>query len=95
MPWNDRIFNWNQHNANVSDLWTIGRSMVNELHFTFVHNVGGRVNTPAVSIADYGSSFVMQGAPALPLIDVSGYFQLDTPIAGTAQAATPIRSGTC
>jgi hypothetical protein len=57
--------------------------MVNELHFTFVHNVGGRVNTPAISIADYGSAFVMQGAPALPLIDVSGYFELDTPIAGT------------
>ena len=83
LAWTDRIFTWDQHNANVSDLWTIGRSMVNELHFTFVHNVGGRVNTPEVSIADYGSSFVMQGAPALPLIDVSGYFQLDTPIAGT------------
>src|SRR5688572_14044186 len=83
LPWTDRIFNWDQHNVNVSDLWTIGGSMVNELHFTFVHNVGGRVNTPEVSIADYGSSFVMQGAPALPLIDVSGYFELDTPIAGT------------
>jgi hypothetical protein len=83
LPWTDRIFTWNQHNMNVSDLWTIGRSMVNELHFTFVHNVGGRVNTPEISIADYGSSFVMQGAPALPLIDVSGYFELDTPIAGT------------
>ncbi|HEV3486884.1 MAG TPA: TonB-dependent receptor, partial [Vicinamibacterales bacterium] len=82
LPWTDRVFNWDQHNLNVSDLWTIGRSMVNELHFTFVHNVGGRLNTPQVSIADYGSSFVMQGAPALPLIDVSGYFELDTPIAG-------------
>ncbi|MGH9308902.1 MAG: carboxypeptidase regulatory-like domain-containing protein [Vicinamibacterales bacterium] len=81
--WTDRLFEWDQHNVNLSDTWTMGSSMVNELHFTFVHNVGGRVNTPQVSIADYGSAFVMQGAPALPLIDVSGYFQFDTPIAGT------------
>jgi hypothetical protein len=83
LPWNDRIFNWNQHNVNVSDLWTLGASTVNELHATFLHNIGGRVNTPETSLADYGSAFVMQGPPALPLIDVSGYFQLDTPIAGT------------
>ena len=83
LAWNDRVFEWDQHNVNLSSIWTLGRSMVNELHFTFVHNVGGRVNTPAISIADYGSRFVMQGAPALPLIDVSGYFELDTPIAGT------------
>ena len=83
LPWNDRIFTWDQHNLNVSDVWTPSRSMVNELHVTFVHNVGGRLNTPQTSIADYGSRFVMQGAPALPLIDVSGYFELDTPIAGT------------
>ncbi|MGH9158467.1 MAG: carboxypeptidase regulatory-like domain-containing protein [Vicinamibacteraceae bacterium] len=81
--WTDRIFTWDQHNLNVSDTWTISASTVHELHFTFVHNVGGRVNTPQTSLADYGSRFVMQGAPALPLIDVSGYFQLDTPIAGT------------
>ncbi len=83
LPWNNRLFDWDQHNVNVSHVWTPRGSLVNELHFTFVHNVGRRVNTPEVSIADYGSRFVMQGAPALPLIDVSGYFQLDTPIAGT------------
>lgn len=80
--WTDRVFEWDQHNVNLSDTWTIGSTMVNETHFTFVHNVGGRVNLPQTSIADYGSAFVMQGAPALPLIDISGYFQLDTPIAG-------------
>src|SRR5687768_4872589 len=83
LPWTDRIFNWNQHNVNVSHLWTLGASTVNELHGTFLHNIGGRVNTPQTSLADYGSAFVMQGPPALPLIDISGYFQLDTPIAGT------------
>ncbi len=83
LVWTDRIFEWDQHNVNLSDTWTIGANMVNDLHFTFVHNLGGRVNTPEVSLADYGSAFVMQGAPALPLIDISGYFQLDTPIAGT------------
>lgn len=80
--WTDRLFEWDQHNVNVSDTWTISPSMVNEVHFTFVHNVGGRLNTPQTSLADYGSAFVMQGAPALPLIDVSGYFEFDTPIAG-------------
>ena len=83
LPWTDRLFNWDQHNVNVSHLWTLGASTVNELHGTFLHNIGGRVNTPQTSLADYGSAFVMQGPPALPLIDISGYFQLDTPIAGT------------
>jgi hypothetical protein len=81
--WNDRLFKWRQHNLNVSHTWTLGASAVNETHFAFVHNIGGRVNTPQTSIADYGSAFVMQGAPALPVIDISGYFQFDTPIAGT------------
>lgn len=83
LVWTDRLFKWDQHNVNVSDTWTLGSSMVNELHFAFIHNIGGRRNTPETSIADYGSAFVMQGPPALPLIDISGYFQLDTPIAGT------------
>jgi hypothetical protein len=91
LPWNNRIFSWDQHNVNVSHVWAPRGSMANELNFTFVHNIGSRKNTPEISIADYGSKFVMQGAPALPLIEVSGYFDLDTPIAGTEAGGNTIQ----
>lgn len=91
--WTDRLFKWDQHNVNLSDTWTLSSSTVNELHFAFVHNIGGRRNTPETSIADYGSTFVMQGAPALPLIDISGYFQLDTPIAGVRAGGNTYQIG--
>ena len=50
--------------------------------FSFNRNFGGRLNLPAVSLTDLGSSAVIQGAPSLPQITVSGFFTLTNAIGG-------------
>ncbi len=82
LPYTKREFSWRQHNINAGDTWTVSGTMVNQLKFTYVRNYGSRNNTPSLSLGDLGSSFVIQGPPALPNINVSGYFLLGTAIAG-------------
>src|SRR2546425_699302 len=57
-------------------------ALINQLRLTYVRNFGGRINSPAKSLADFGSKFRVQGVPALPDIDVTGYFRLAQSIAG-------------
>src|SRR4029079_13972142 len=45
-------------------------------------NFGGRLNLPAVSLTDLGSAAVIQGAPSLPQITVSGFFTLTNAVGG-------------
>jgi hypothetical protein len=82
IPWVDRDFKWNQHNVNVTDTWTLGPTMFNQLRFTYVRQFGGRVNNPTTSLGDLGSTFAIQGDPTLPRLTVSGYFTGQTSIAG-------------
>jgi hypothetical protein len=82
LPWANQEFKWRQHNVNLSDTWIIGSNKTNQAWFTYVRNYGGRLNLPATSVADLGSSFYMQGAPSLPQITVSGYFTLTNSIGG-------------
>jgi len=82
LPWAQYHFNWRQHNLNVSDTWVVGPNTINQLWFSFNRNFGGRLNTPETSLADLGSAFILQGAPALPQITVSGYFSLTNAIGG-------------
>lgn len=82
LPYSRRSFKWAQQNTNVSDTWTISPTVFNQLRLTYVRNFGGRINSPAQSLADYGSKFQVQGVPALPDINVTGYFRLGQAIAG-------------
>jgi hypothetical protein len=75
-------FSWTQHNVNVSDTWLISGSTINQVWVTYGWNYGGRLNLPATSLADLGSSAVIQGAPSLPQITVSGFFTLTNAIGG-------------
>ena len=94
LPWASQNFNWRQHNVNVSDTWVIGSNRVNQGWFSFNRNFGGRLNLPAVSLTDLGSSAVIQGAPSLPQITVSGFFTLTNAIGGPKAAETFIRCAT-
>jgi hypothetical protein len=67
---------------NVGDNWNISPTTFNQLRLTYVRNFGGRINSPAKSLADFGSKFQVQGEPALPQIQVSGFFTLGQAIAG-------------
>jgi hypothetical protein len=82
LPWASQNFNWRQHNVNLSDTWVIGSNRVNQGWFSFNRNFGGRLNLPAVSLTDLGSAAVIQGAPSLPQITVSGFFTLTNAIGG-------------
>ena len=82
LPWASQNFNWRQHNLNLSDTWVIRSNRINQGWFSFNRNFGGRLNLPAVSLTDLGSAAVIQGAPSLPQITVSGFVTLTNAIGG-------------
>src|SRR5579859_2758688 len=82
VPWSVQEFNWRQHNANVSDTWSINPNMVNQVWLGYTRNFGGRLNLPQTSLTALGSSAVIEGTPSLPQITVSGFFTLGQAIAG-------------
>ena len=82
LPWALYSFNWRQHNLNISDTWVVSDNKINQAWFSFNRNYGGRLNLPETSLTDLGSSAIIQGAPALPQITVSGYFTLTNAIGG-------------
>src|SRR6202022_4647623 len=82
LPWARQQFSWRQHNVNLSDTWVITSNRINQTWFSFNRNFGGRLNLPRTSLTDLGSSAIVQGAPSLPQITVSGYFTLTNAIGG-------------
>jgi hypothetical protein len=82
LPWASQEFKWTQHNLNVSDTWVLSNDKINQAWFSYNRNYGGRNNLPATSLTDLGSSALIQGAPSLPQITVSGYFTLTNAIGG-------------
>jgi len=82
LPWAYQQFKWRQHNLNLSDTWAVSTNRINQAWFSFTRNYGGRLNLPATSLGDLGSSFLIQGAPSLPQVSVSGYFSLTNSIGG-------------
>jgi len=87
VPWSLQNSTWRQHSVNASDVWIISAAKINQAWLTFSRNFGGRINVPATSLTDLGSSFFIQGTPNLPQITVTGFFtlgqQIGGPIAGT------------
>ncbi|MGA7158905.1 MAG: TonB-dependent receptor [Acidobacteriaceae bacterium] len=77
---NDYVYR--QQNANVSDVWTISNRTVNQVWLNFTRMAAGRVSTPGISLAAYGSDINVQGTPSLSDINVSGFFHLANAISG-------------
>jgi hypothetical protein len=71
-----------QQNANVSDIHTFSATTANQAWLTFTRVAGGRVNLPAVSLGDLGSSFTIQGPKGLPQLAPSGLFSAGGALAG-------------
>lgn len=71
-----------QQVVNLSDVHTFNATTANQAWFTFTRVPGGRVNLPAVSIGDLGSTFTIQGPKGLPELTVSGYFNAGGALAG-------------
>ena len=83
-----------QHNANVQHVWTLTNSTVNQLYFGYTRLLGGRIASPAESLAAYGSTFAEQLPDGTicgttqrvgcsrPQFGVSGWFQAGNAITG-------------
>ena len=82
LPWATQNFKWQQHNANLSEVWVISPNKINQLWLTYTRNFGGRLNVPDTTLEDLGSSFSTQGVGSLPQITVSGFFTLTNAIGG-------------
>ena len=82
VAWATQNFKWRQHNVNLSDVWIISPDKINQVWITYGRNFGGRLNVPATSLRDLGSTFFPQGAPSLPQISITGYFTLTNAIGG-------------
>jgi hypothetical protein len=82
LPWATQDYKWQQHNANLSDVWVISPDKVNQLWLTYTRNFGGRLNVPDTTLEKLGSTFSTQGAGSLPQITVNGFFTLSNAIGG-------------
>ncbi len=82
LPWTERVLNWQQQNLNARETWSVSPTAVNQFQLSFVRHIGGRLNTPQISLGDFGSTYQIQGPKALPRLNVRGYFNLYTAIAG-------------
>jgi hypothetical protein len=82
LPWTERVLTWQQQNLNARETWTLSPAAVNQFQVSYVRHIGGRLNTPQISLGDFGSTYQIQGPKALPRIGVRGYFNLYTAIAG-------------
>lgn len=82
LPWATQDFKWRQHNVNLSDVWVIGPDKVNQTWLTYTRSFGGRLNNPATTLGDLGSTFTTQGVGSLPQITVNGFFSLTNAIGG-------------
>lgn len=82
LPWATQNFKWQQHNANLSEVWVISPNKINQLWLTYTRNFGGRLNVPDTTLEELGSSFSTQGVGSLPQITVSGFFTLTNAIGG-------------
>jgi len=80
--WSTQNFDWRQQNANASDTFTINPDLVNQVWLSYTRNFGGRMSTPQQSLANFGSSFAIEGTPSLPQIAVTNYFTLGQAISG-------------
>lgn len=82
LVWSKQNYVFRQWNAVLSDTYTFNTNWVNQAWISYSRNLGGRVNTPAHAIGEYGSAFQVQGTPSLPQIAVSGYFTAGDAISG-------------
>jgi hypothetical protein len=78
------VQSWRQQNSVVNELWVISPNIVNNLWASYTRMRNTRVDTPALSLADFGSTFTPQGPSALPQITVNGYWNAKDANAGPA-----------
>jgi outer membrane receptor protein involved in Fe transport len=80
--WSQANYAYRQQTANVSDVWTVSSSTVNQIWLSYARMNATRQNLPVESLGDLGSEFNIQGPAQLPHIAVNGWFTLAQQNAG-------------
>ncbi len=80
--WALNNYAYRQQNANVSDVWTVTPTSVNQVWLSFSRMMAGRISQPGISLAAYGSDITVQGTPSLADINVANFFHLANAISG-------------
>lgn len=88
VPYTTVRYAWTQQNAILSHQWTIRPNLVNQSWLTYVSNFGVRaLLNQGQNLSNFGSTFVQQGSPTLPFIQINGLLTLGqpftSPISGT------------
>ena len=83
-PYATLVQTYHQQNFIGNHTWTISPTFVNNIWASYTRMKNTRTDTPAQSLADFGSTFTPQGPPALPNISVTGYWNMRAANAGPA-----------
>jgi hypothetical protein len=73
---------WRQQNSIINETWMISPRVVNNVWVSYLRMRSNRQDLPATSLGDLGSTFAIQGAPALPKLTVTGYWIMTEANAG-------------
>jgi hypothetical protein len=86
--WSYSLYATKQHNANISDTWTISPRTINQVWVGYTRQAGGRIPVPGNStFADFGSDFGIAGSKARGQVGVAGWFTLSQAITGPKAGA--------
>lgn len=88
VPYSTQESTWRQHNAIVNDTLSLSSNVVNNIWLSYTRVLATRANTPQLSLANFGSTFLPQGTPALPNISITGFFTLGQSISGPTSSNT-------
>jgi Carboxypeptidase regulatory-like domain len=81
--WSYSSYATKQHNANVSDTWTISSRTINQAWLSYTRQAGGRIPVPGNStFADFGSDFGISGSPSRGQVGIASWFTLSQAITG-------------
>ena len=78
IPWTWNVIASNGTNINLSDVHTFSPTTANQTWLTYTRAAGGRVNLPfkgpaSLTLASYGSNFLIEGPPSLPNITETNF----------------------
>ncbi len=78
IPWTWNVIASNGTNINLSDVHTFSATTANQTWLTYTRAAGGRVNLPvtgpaSLTLASYGSNFLIEGPPSLPTISETNF----------------------
>ena len=81
-PYSSMLQTWRQQNSIVNETWLISPRVVNNVWVSYLRMRSNRQDMPPTSLGNLGSTFAIQGTPALPKLTVTGYWTMTNANAG-------------